>query len=729
MILPEEKERFDAFCMDGNNLPFLDYVYSHIVSPEFPASTILLSVLKARTEFEAEFYRKILSMEEHEAQKELGIGAVSSKEVTRLCSMMRRIVSFPGSRNIFEKSQAAEALSKYIDGQISQKHIRLYHSYQRYMDSCEGSVVKFYLKIAGLSNTNVKFDGLNSSKSLELYESFLGILAEIDTLIEKDNGSEQIFFKQKLSKMGFKPHQIDEVSDFYYKHDYFPLFKALDFFISNENDRTAEMAQRCVNCYEGSIIEDMGAVAKSMSISRERVRQLRNVEYRILEAFPRALGKNGNVTGDQYLFRSTYDIKVVREIEEVHFSDVYMIFAAARANTSLKLIGNPEDALFKAPQNAPRLYVIPDAVAKFFNFEDFVRSIELMLKEKRYFEYRDDLEIFVRNLVRKHVNDDMFYNIVRECRFILQQGYPENIINNQLFFPANARKNIPYLIEDILREMNRPMTAEEICDELNSRYPDLEQTPKKIGPNALRNSNIIAVSRTSTYALTEWNYTEKRGGTIRDIVEEYLNSLIEPIAPLTDICEYVSKFRDNVKEDSVKANLLAESSNKFSLYYKDDELYIGYTEYEFSNNFSLQEKRQGRRTFTASVELLEKFIIENQRFPYSSGVNAEEARLNRFLGVCRGNIRKGKLTPEEQAEIERIETQYEHLKGKKERVSWMQQLENYVTYITLNECLPTDSLELTFWYEESLEAYNNGTLEDSKKTAFTTLKKIVERMQ
>jgi len=37
-------------------------------------------------------------------------------------------------------------------------------------------------------------------------------------------------------------------------------------------------------------------------------------------------------------------------------------------------------------------------------------------------------------------------------------------------------------------------------------------------------------------------------------------------------------------------------------------------------------------------------------------------------------------------------------------------------------------LGLTFWYEESLEAYNNGTLEDSKKTAFTTLKKIVERM-
>ena len=729
MILPEEKERYDAFCMDGKNLPFLEYVYTHIVCPEFPASTILLSVLKARTEFEAGFYRKVLSMEETEAQKELGIGAVSAKEVTRFCDTMRRIVSFPGSSNIYEKRQTAEALSKYIDGQISQKHIRLYHSFQRYMESCNGSVVDFYLRIAGLSNETVKFEGLNGTKSRELYESFLGVLAEIDAILVRDIDSSQVLFKQKLANLEFKPYQIDEVSEFYCKHDYFPLFKALDFFISNENERTITIAEKCINCYEDTIIEDMGSVAESMSISRERVRQIRNTEFKKFGVFPRTLGKIGNISGFQYLFRSSYDIKVVKEIEGVHFSDAYMIFAASKSNSSLKLIGNPDDALFKTSDNASKLYVVPADVAKAFNFVKFISCIEDMHKEKRYYEYRDDLEIYIRSLIRKPVEEDMFYNIVRECRYILQQGYPENIINNQLFFPVNARKNIPYLIEDILREINRPMTADEICDELNKRYPDLEQTPKKIGPNALRNSNIIAVSRTSTYALTEWNYTEKRGGTIRDIVEEYLNSLMEPIAALTDICDYVSKFRENVKEDSIKANLLAESNNKFSLFYKDNGVYIGYSDFAFGEEYCLQEKRQGRRSFKTSIMLLESFINENQRFPFSSGVSQEERRLNRFINNCYSQLRKGNLTIDERTEIERIDKQYAHLKGKKERVSWMQQLENYVSFITTNECLPEESSELAIWYDKNLVDFENHRFDDSKKSAFCTLIKIVNRMQ
>jgi hypothetical protein len=184
----------------------------------------------------------------------------------------------------------------------------------------------------------------------------------------------------------------------------------------------------------------MGTVAESMSISRERIRQLRYTEYRMLEALPRTLGKHGNVSGEQYLFRSSYDIKIVREIEGVHFSDVYMIFAATRSNSSLELIGNAENALLKTPDNARRLYVVPADVAKIFNFGRFVSNIENMLNEKRYYEYRDDLEFYVRSLIKEPLNEDIIFKIIRECRFILQQGYPEHIINNQLYFPVNSRK-------------------------------------------------------------------------------------------------------------------------------------------------------------------------------------------------------------------------------------------------------------------------------------------------
>lgn len=332
-------------------------------------------------------------------------------------------------------------------------------------------------------------------------------------------------------------------------------------------------------------------------------------------------------------------------------------------------------------------------------------------------------------MIRKPISEEDFYDILRECRQILQKGYPDNIINSQLYFPANARKAIPFIIEDILRENNRPMTADEICNILNERYPNLDQTPSKVGPNALRNPNIVAVSRSSTYALAEWNATDKRGGTLRELAVEYLNSLLQPIAPLSDICDYISKYREDVKESSVKANLLAESNNRFSIYYKGHVLHIGYTDIDFGDEYRQVEKRQGRRPFKDSIERLEQFIKANERFPYTSGVEGEEARLSRFYSVAKGNQKKGSLEPDELAEIERIDATYGHLRVKKERITWDERLERFVKFITDNDSLPYRSSKEYAWYEENKALYDSGELDPIRRQSFSFLVKIVDRME
>ena len=108
--------------------------------------------------------------------------------------------------------------------------------------------------------------------------------------------------------------------------------------------------------------------------------------------------------------------------------------------------------------------------------------------------------------------------------------------------------------------------------------------------------------------------------------------------------------------------------------------------------------------------------------------------MSRFLGVCKANIRKGLLGPDEQAAIERIESEYEQYKGKKERVTkedavpWMDRLENYVSYITINETLPPEESDEAIWFDENKALYDSGQLEPDKRTAFTALVKIVDRM-
>lgn len=728
-----EPQVFDT--TQPGSIPFLNYIYDRIVSKEYPASATLLSALRSRTEYASVFYEKVLNMDISKARKELGIGEVYAKEVNKLCSMMRVIVHNPGSRRVFEESDKAALFAPRIEKLMVSEHIRTYHSYQKFMESCNGSVLDFYLKVAGTSFTAVKFQGLNALKSRELLDTFKSLLPQIDAFLAGAKTVPAVMYNSQLHKLNLTDEQLDNILSITEKSGHFPLFTAIKYLMSKMNDRKFEIARQGLNTVYGQAVKDLNDIAPSLSISRERVRQLRDSCLDDLLSYPRTIFRAGLLDDYVYTAQSEYDFKHIRSEEEVEFSNEYITICIAISNPDLHVVGDTRKALLKTSGAVRHLYLVPSKIYKIFDFNKFILAIEDMLNEKRFYPYRDDLETFVRHLTKKSITDEDFFDIIKACRQILQKGYPDNIINSQIYFPANARKTIPNLIEDILREFNRPMTAEEICTQLNERYPDLEQIPSKIGSNALRNSNIVAVSRSSTYTLAEWNSTEKRGGTIRDIVEEYLNSLIEPIASLSDICEYVAKYRDNVKESSVKTNLMAESSNKFSLFYKGDVMYIGYSDYTFDESYVLQEKRQGRRSFKDSVALLEKFIQDNQRFPYSSGVSAEEIRLSRFLGVCKANIRKGLLEPDEQATIERIETEYKQYKGKKERITkedsvlWMDNLERYVTYITINESLPPVNSDEALWYDVNKALYDDGKFSPDKRIAFTAIIKIVERLR
>lgn len=714
---------------DEDEIRFLAYVYDKIVTPEFPASAILLSELRSRSASERVFFDKVLNTGTAAARKEMGIGEVSAKEVVRLGDMMRRIVSHPGTRQVFFNADKAALAAPVIDRRLKSEHIRAYHSYQKFLESCHGSMVDFYLSVAGLSGETVKLQGLNHNASKVLLDVFSGLLPEIDAYVNGDVSQSELSFVPVLIQLKLSDEQVETIVRIAKRCNHYPVFTTLSFLIDNwTNDRQKEIIRRSLKTVHGKPAEDLNDVAKFLNLSRERVRQLREDCFTILGKYPQMFKGMGLLDGYKYETQSEYDFNRIREEEEVDFSNEYITVCIPHIDSELTLLGDARKALIQTAVSATRLYLVSKRAARSFKFDKFLNAVEEMLEEKRFYPYRDDLETFVRSLLHKEIPDEDFYAIVKECRQILQKGYPENIINSQIYFPANARKTIPNLIEDILREYNRPMTAEEICEELNKRYPDLEQIPSKIGPNALRNSNIVAVSRSSTYALAEWNYTEKRGGTIRDLAIEYLNSLFLPIAPLTDICDYIAKFREDVKESSVKANLLAEANNRFGLYYKGDVLHIGFTDRNYGEEYELREKRQGRRPFKDSIDRLEQFIKANDRFPYTAGVEGEEARLSRFYSVAKGNQKKGTLSSEELAELERIDETYGHLRVKKERVTWDERLERFAKHITENESLPYPSSKEYAWFEENRALYEACELEPVRAQSFAFLLKILRRM-
>lgn len=743
--------------VDTDLEPFLNCVYEKVVSVEFPVAADILKVWRSSFNSDIEFYQELLALDITEAKRILRVGEVSAKNVVRLCEMMRRIIQNSGAVKVFEKRDVVNVLIPHIARHFGEEDIRTYHAFQRFLNSCEDSVLYLYLRVVGLPSDKIKIPGLSAQKSLALFNELRSLLPEIDEFVdyssskETDPGQdpflvgnsmivtteskESLLYNPALHSLVADDDEIKRIVSINERIGHLPMFSIISYFFKNLENKKKTIALNCINTIKGNPIDNYDSVASTLSISRERVRQLRGETLKVLLSYPRMLKRAGLVDDYTYPTQSEYDFNLIREQEGVDFSNEYITICIYLSRSSSCLIGDINNALLKSTEAARRLFLVPKQLNQHFNFSSFICAIDAMVREKRFYPFREDLDILVKGLLKKKLPDEVFYSVVKECRQILTKAFPDNIINSQVYFPANARKSIPKLIEDVLRENNRPMTADELCVVLNQRFPDLGQVPSKIGPNALRNSNIVAVSRSSTYALLEWNYTEKRGGTIRDLASEYLYSLLQPIAPLRDICDYISQFRDGVKLNSVKANLLAETSNRYSLYIRKGILYIGLSDYRFDSDFILQEKKQGRRSFSDSISLLETFVKENKHFPFSSGVGTEEKRLCRFYSVCKSNIKKGLLTPEEQAEIERIEKDYQQFKGKKEREvkvdlnSWISRLESFVSYITFNDILPPETSDEALWYKENLALYEKGLLSDDQQASFKALKKIVARME
>lgn len=729
MITKEEKEKFLQLLQEKDYLDYFEYVYSVACKTLDKQDLLSLDKFEKSSATKFGFYIVLLTLDEDSASTIINCSKVSGIRIGRLSSKLSVVFTNRKAFEVFSFRENIEELRPWVIKRFRDLNVRIIHSFESYLRDCNDSVLELYFKILISDRDSVKYPSLGRRNATKLFERMQDIRRMIEDTVSVPSAMTEKFLINKWSILNLNLSSMFRLKQAYNRLEYFPLFKAIELIIESYEQRDNNIVNYCFNIFSEEHMLNLTEMAEMNNISRERVRQLRTKNLERLESILSTLYSQNILNEYHYDISSEYELGNISSREDVPFNENFIIWVLSKIYKDYKLLGDVERTFFKYPASGALLFLVPESLQNYFCFETFLHKLEEKSHEKRFYDERIELEIFVRSFCSKDINQEIFYKILRECRRMVERGYPNIINNSQLLYRANSRKPIPDLIEDILRANDEPMTSEEISEKLHSLYPDLEQTSQKTGANALRNPNIVAISRTSTYTLAEWNSTKKRGGTIRDLVQEYLNNLTEPIAPLSEICNYVAKFRTNVKEDSVKANLLAESSNRFSIYYKNNTLYVGYTENCYDDSFIIQDKRKGHRTFKDSIEILENFIKNNDRFPYTSGVDTEELRLSRFWNVSKSNLRKGLLSPEEVIEIERIEQRYGKLRTKKERISWEEHLKRFVAYITTNDKLPVPSSKDYVWFIENKKLFETGKLEPDKIQAFTVVKKIVSRME
>lgn len=406
-------------------------------------------------------------------------------------------------------------------------------------------------------------------------------------LLEHESESEKQQKRIERLKENFKtkyeqfvdPSKMDLLASKYMQLGYFPFFLALNSGKFSYENGDSFVLRLCSNIFDEKKKISYSDIALRFAITPERVRRMRDSQFQELQNIIMDLFRTGCLGDYKYNIETADELKRIVSREGVPFNGNFIVWVVCQIDERYRLIGDVNNAFFGATTSKETLSAVRDELCDFFDFRNFVESVETRLQENRFDDERIELEQYVSHMYTGCTDNPIFDTIVKACRNILEMRRPEIMVNNQIVFPKNTMKPISLLVEDLLREFNRPMHVDEICKQLSTRFPDIKITPSRIR-NTLRQKNFVPVSRTSTYALAEWSHTDKCGGTIREMVAEYLNSLSQPIASLDEICEYLAKHRKGISMKSVKTNLLAEAKKRFCLYRKDGIQYIGLSDGE-----------------------------------------------------------------------------------------------------------------------------------------------------
>jgi hypothetical protein len=261
------------------------------------------------------------------------------------------------------------------------------------------------------------------------------------------------------------------------------------------------------------------------------------------------------------------NLKKINECENVNFNLIFyiIIFELIMKETHFNL--SKERNLF-GKSKFKYSYLIPLQYKNVFNFEGFMDYIYLKFNNRVQTSYELPLNDCLSHFW-KDKNSLLHDNIYTICETIILKEFGK-VINDlgYLKIPKNSIKQVYEYGLEVLEEASYPMTVTEIRKTIKEKYPDFRS-----GHEAFRNSMLnkkdifIYFGRTSTYGLRKWESEKEniKGGTIRDIIEDFLNKCDEPQHILT-ILEHVVKFRGKNKCSNLISNLKLSTKQRYIFY-------------------------------------------------------------------------------------------------------------------------------------------------------------------
>lgn len=208
-------------------------------------------------------------------------------------------------------------------------------------------------------------------------------------------------------------------------------------------------------------------------------------------------------------------------------------------------------------ENYNTYYFISNRYYNKFDFAGFYSSIIANIKAKHSKEEVYDNTEFLSKFVTpgNELND----RIRQICKKICQ--YEPGILfdKNNIVFKRNTSVKISEHIVNILEDAGKPLRLLEIHRELSNRIKKKISSPNSIRTSILILDEVVAIGKTSTYALKKWKNINS--STIKEMVKKYLEHQDEP-RHIDEITKYVNQFRKTTDKNII-ANLKLDKTGTF----------------------------------------------------------------------------------------------------------------------------------------------------------------------
>lgn len=426
-------------------------------------------------------------------------------------------------------------------------------------------------------------------------------------------------------------------------------------------------------------------VAESVNLSRERVRQLRNKyldqlfgQLLFIRNFKDDLYQNYNIDkSSSYIDIDDDVVEAIKNISRVRFSRGFITYILyVYLSKSHSLVGNTLDVLAyrqsnsRARHNWDHLYIVRKDLCHEVDFEAFANDVSERLSERINQTYSFNLKSYLsRFLTRKNIN--VLSEVVPFGEKILNDEFDLYLdLNENITFKRNTPIQAYEYAFEALEELGEPSKVQVIYEKIVELYPNYETDKTKVRASMKRKDGFVPIGRTSVFGLEKWEdeLDGFKGGTIREIVREYLSQFSVP-KHISDVTEHVLIYRPKSNQNSILYNLKQEESGVF-VFYEGSLLGLSIKKYgEKFIKFS-EGKNREVRTWEESFETLKEFIAKENLLPYSSSdVPYNERRLYRWLNIQKQKIQKGKLDADKVLLIEVIVDQFSYTNERRISIS------------------------------------------------------------